>query len=406
VEERLVKCIDFQKLGTISREVTKNLNQVIKHSLCPLDEYDEETGEIIKGKINIANNIHRPLGIGVSGLAEMLFKIDIAFTDQIVIVLNKMIFACMYFNCLVQSVQEAINDGKHDSFDGSPFSKGKLQFDLHMDRYKRLEKRDGPSKVRTEEDMTPIDPSAWKQVSTKLYKMIEGKSTVIDTIKPTWDDLKRCIIKYGTRNCLLLALMPTATSSQIIKNTETVEAPQSNLYSRKVLKGSYTVINEYMVNDLEEIKIWNENCMEFLQVCQGSISNLLDWVRFNPDLFPNFDPVNVKRLEHIIEKYKTMWELSAKLFIRLAADRGIYIDQSQSMNIYIADATDEKLRALPIHTEKMGLKTGMYYLRQKTQSDTIQFTINPQLVQRIKDRYKLKDSKKMICNETVCTSCQ
>ena len=413
----LRSAVDFDQLSYISRRVIENLNKVIDHNWYPLDKIKNGT---LKPKIiNKSNKRHRPVGMGVSGFAELLHILDLPFEDPIVNILNKMIFACMYWNALAQSVQLAIKDGIYESFHGSPTSQGKLQFDLWKEEFKIL----GPNNVRKEEDDEPIDPSLWGQKPICLYTG-DGIS-VQDVIQPTWADLVRCIMKYGLRNSLLIAPMPTASTAQLRRNCESVEAHQNNMYSRKVLKCSYPVLNRYLVADLDPLNAWNLATVEYIRVKNGSIQGLSKYITENPALFPNFNG-SIERLTHIEKKYKTMWEIPQKVFMKLAAERSRYIDQSSSTNVYIKDCTDEKLRACHLYANMLGLKTIMYYLRQ-TGGETIKFTADPAMIKHIngisveavkeeKIEIPVKDeeirpssagaeNRKFICTDDVCVSC-
>lgn len=374
LNDALRQAVDFSQLSYMSRRVVENLNRVIDHNWYPLDKIKD--GKIKPKIINRSNKRHRPVGMGVSGFAELLHILDLPFEDPAVNVLNKMVFACMYWNALAQSVQLAIKEGSYESFHGSPTSQGKLQFDLWKEEFKIV----GPNSVRKEEDDEPIEPLVWGQVPIDLYSA-DGQS-IIDVIRPTWSDLKRCIMKYGLRNSLLIALMPTASTAQVRRNCESVEAHQNNMYSRKVLKCSYPVLNRYLVSDLEALGAWNDSTVEYIRVKNGSILGLTDYITSNSHLFPNFSG-NVDRLSFLEKKYKTMWEIPQKTFMKLAAERGRYIDQSASTNVYIRDCTDEKLRACHLYANMLGLKTLMYYLRQ-TGGETIKFTADPSMIQHIK----------------------
>lgn len=391
--------VDFAKLGEITRKVVDNLNAVIDHNCYPLDTKDTP------GVINTTNKKHRPLGIGASGFAEMLHILDLPFEAPETSTLNKLVFACMYFNALARSIQLAIYDGCYDSYYGSPTSFGKLQFDLWKEEFAVL----GSNAARKVEDDEPVSPSEWNQAPIPLTNR-EG--SIIDTIQPTWDDLKRCISLYCLRNSLLLALMPTASTAQIRRNCESVEAHQNNMYSRKVLTASYPVLNRYLVEDLEKLGVWNPNAVEFIKVKNGSIKDFTTYVQNNSTLFPSFNN-DVSRLQFLEKKYKTMWEIPQKTFMKLAAERGRYIDQSASTNIYIRDCDDDKLKACQMYANMLGLKTIMYYLRQ-TGGETIKFTADPNMLQYIqgtnietsKEIVVNGNKKKVVCTDDVCISCQ
>ncbi len=398
--QELRKCYDFDKLGEITRRVVVNLNRVI------------EENSYYNDQIKRSNDRNRPIGIGVSGFADALHELDIPFQDPDkqdmpyppTKELNKMIFACMYWNALASSVDQAIKYGKYESYEGSPISKGKFQFDLWKDEYTVL-KMHGmiDDRFRKEEDDDEISPTEWDQYE---YTLSNGY-----IIGPSWTDLRCAIKKYGIRNSLLIALMPTATSSQPLRNAETVEAHQSNIYSRKIMNGAYPVINRYMVKDLEELGLWSRETIDLIQSDGGSIKNIKKFAEAYPDKYPDYKPSD--RLEWVIQKYKTMWELSMFIFMDMAADRGRYVCQSQSLNIYLEDPSDEQLIAVHMYGNDIGLKTGMYYLREKAARDPIKITVDPDIINFIPSTISIdyEEEKKeitssIICNDEICIACQ
>jgi len=404
IQKALCKAVNFDKLSYISGRVIQNLNKVIDHNWYPLDKI--KNGVLKPNIINLSNKRHRPVGMGVAGFAELLHILDLPFEDEAVGILNKMLFACMYWNAVAASIQLSIYDGTYESFPGSPTSEGLLQFDLWKEEFKIL----GPNKARKAEDDDPIEGGIWGQKEIKLYG--KDKEEEVDTIKPTWKDLKRCMVKYGLRNSLLLANMPTASTAQIRRNCESVEAHQNNMYSRKVLKCSYPVLNRYLVGDLEKENVWNDAAVEYIRFKNGSVQGLTNFVANNKNLFGKFTG-NIKRLEFVEKKYKTMWEISQKVLMKLAADRGRYIDQSSSSNIYLRDCTNDQIRAAHLYANMLGLKTIMYYLRQ-TGGETIKFTADPVMTQYIKGvnvdtnvdtENKKESSGKIVCTDEVCVSC-
>ena len=398
VHRALCNSVDFQKLGYISGRVVENLNNVIDQNWYPLDK--TKAGKTKPGIINKSNKKHRPVGMGVSGFAEMLHILDLPFEDPRVRVLNKMVFACIYWNALAQSVQLGVRDGIYESFHGSPTSQGKLQFDLWKEEFDIL----GPNAFRKQEDDIPVDPAFWKQKEFLLYNK-DGES-ILDVIKPTWNDLKRCIVKYGLRNSLLTALMPTASTAQIRRNCESVEAHQNNMYSRKVLQFAYPVLNRHLLFDLEAEGLWNDKIVQYIKANNGSVKGLHQYITSDTKNFPHYSG-NSERVRHIEKKYKTMWEIPQRLFLQLAAERGRYIDQSASTNIFIRDCTDEKLSASHLCASMLGLKTLMYYLRQKG-GETIKFTADPDMVKYIQGaeaEIATEETRKIVCTDEVCTSC-
>jgi ribonucleoside-diphosphate reductase alpha subunit len=381
----------YDKLGKIVSNIVENLNKVIDHNYYPLDKRNND-GEVIKqGKISKTNFDHRPIGIGVSGFAEMLYKLDLCFDSNEVKSLNKKVFACIYFNALAKSIQLGIYDGVYKSFKGSPLSTGKLQFDLWKDEFDMY----GQNKLRKKEDDEPINPTEWYQTPITLYNSDEK---VIDTIEPTWESLRKCVVKYGCRNSLLIALMPTATTAQKLRNTETTEAPMSNLYSRKVMNGAFPVLNRYLEKDLTVIGLWNDITLNYITEKEGSIKDFDVFVYQNSHLFPEFNK-NYERLKYLINKYKTIWEIPQKLFLQLAADRARYICQSQSLNLYLSDPTNEQLKAVHVTSHMLGLKTGLYYLRTQSATQAIKFTV---------DTTKTKQRPKECVEDEngVCLMCQ
>jgi ribonucleoside-diphosphate reductase subunit M1 len=405
--DQLKDVYDFELLGKMTRSLIRNLNKVIDHNWYPLDKLDEN-GMLIKGKIRKSNEKHRPVGLGISGFAETLHGVDLTFEDPLTKEFNKMIFACIYFNALAESVSLAMKDGAYDSWAGSPFSRGELQFDLWKQEFDELNKlgRINP-KIRTESDDIPVDPSVWGQITLELHNG--------ECLNASWDSLKTIIKRYGTRNSLLTALMPTATTSNILRNAEGPEGHMSNIYSRKVISGAFPVVNRYMIWDLEKLGIWNFKTLAFIQADGGSIAKLDAFIK---NEFPQFN--DWQRFDYVKRKYKTMWELSQKLFYQLAADRGRYIDQSQSTNVYMADPTDNALMAAHLYGYQLGLKTGMYYLRQLPSVEPIKFTLDPKLVRYLgeiklnveleKDKLEQKEKEESCerkkVNGVECLSCQ
>jgi ribonucleotide reductase alpha subunit len=368
---QLRDAFDFPLLGTMTGRSAENLNQVIDRNWYPLDKVED--GVVKPKMINKANKKHRPIGIGASGWAETLHEMDLPFQDPRTALLNKMVFACMYWSALAHSVQLAVLRGAYESFPGSPTSEGKLQFDLWAEEFQLL----GPNPNRKKEDDLPLSPSVWGQTAFVLKN--EAGET-IDIILPTWEDLKRVIMKYGLHNSLLLTLQPTASTAQIRRNCESVEAHQNNLYARKVLKCSYPVLNRYLIADLDKLGLWNEATVEYLKTKSGSIWGLEGYIRTRPQLYPQ--SVDWARLIHVEKKYKTMWEIPQRCFMDLAADRARYIDQSASTNIYMKEPDEKKMAACLFYAHNKGLKTYMYYLRQ-TGGGTIKFTTDAALAKEI-----------------------
>ena len=293
---------DHQTLYDITYVVTKNLNKVIDINYYPVPEARN------------SNMRHRPIGIGVQGLADTFIKLKMPFDSEEAKGLNKDIHETIYFASMSASHDQAKKEGPYETFKGSPVSKGIFQF-----------------------DMWGVTPSSGRW---------------------DWDGLKKAVKKDGVRNSLLLAPMPTASTSQILGNNECFEPYTSNIYTRRTLSGEFIVVNKHLMKDLIEAGLWNDSMKNRLIEANGSILNI-------PEI-----PQNIKDL------YKTVWEISQKVIIDMAADRGAYICQSQSMNIHIQDPNFGKMTSMHFYAWKKGLKTGMYYLRSKAATDAIKFTLD------------------------------
>jgi ribonucleoside-diphosphate reductase alpha chain len=291
---------DFQGLYDVTYQVTVNLNRVIDRNYYPVPEAE------------YSNRTHRPIGIGVQGLADTFFKLRLAFESDAANLLNQQVFETIYYASMSASCDLAKKDGAYASYEGSPLSKGQMQFDL------------------------------WNVTPTSLWD---------------WKALKEKVAKHGARNSLLLAPMPTASTSQILGNNECIEPITSNLYTRRVLSGEFTVINKHLVQDLIALGLWNKSLKDKIILSNGSIQNVTE--------IP----------ENIREIYKTVWEIKQKRIVEMAASRSPFIDQSQSLNIHMEGANAAKLTALHFTAWRLGLKTGMYYLRTKAASDAIKFTV-------------------------------
>ena len=295
---------DHQKLYDVTIRVTKNLNRVIDRNYYPVKEAEN------------SNFRHRPVGLGVQGLADTFIKLRMPFTSDAAKKLNQEIFETLYFAAVTASVEEARNDGAYESFKGSPMSKGEFQHNMWGVKDEELSGR-------------------WD-----------------------WASLRKDVKKHGVRNSLLVAPMPTASTSQILGNNECFEPYTSNIYTRRVLSGEFIVVNKHLLEDLVEQGLWNEDMKQELMRANGSIQNI--------EGIP----------EDIKELYKTVWELSMKDIIDMARHRGYFIDQSQSLNLFMEGATMAKLTSMHFYAWKSGLKTGMYYLRTKAAVDAIKFTLD------------------------------
>lgn len=291
---------DYEELHRISKMVTRNLNQVIDKNFYPTDTAKR------------SNMRHRPIGIGVQGLADVFIMSREPFGSEKSKEMNRLIFETIYHASLESSCELADKDGTYETFEGSPFSQGILQFDM-WDAPKLSERYD-------------------------------------------WNAMRERV-KKGTRNSLLLAPMPTASTSQILGNNECFEPYTQNIYLRRTLAGEFVVVNKHLVGDLKAVGLWSKEMKDLMIKANGSVQNIVDI------------PSELKEL------YKTVWEISQKVIIDMAADRGVFIDQSQSMNLFVESPTLSKLSSMHFYAWKKGLKTGMYYLRSKAKARPIQFSL-------------------------------
>ncbi|XP_049582511.1 ribonucleoside-diphosphate reductase large subunit [Syngnathus scovelli] len=294
---------DFKKLAAVTKVIVKNLNRIIDINYYPVPEAER------------SNMRHRPIGIGVQGLADAFILMRHPFESPEAQLLNTQIFETLYYAALEASCELAAEHGPYKTYPGSPVSKGILQYDM------------------------------WQRTPTTLWD---------------WALLKEKIAKHGVRNSLLLAPMPTASTAQILGNNESIEAYTSNIYTRRVLSGEFQCVNPHLLKDLTERGLWGEDMKNQLIANNGSIQEIAGI------------PDDLKQL------YKTVWEISQKTVLKMAADRGAYIDQSQSLNIHIAEPNYGKLTSMHFYGWKQGLKTGMYYLRTKPAANPIQFTLDKQ----------------------------
>ncbi len=314
---------DHQKLYEVTYKVTKNLNRIIDRNYYPVPEARN------------SNMRHRPVGLGVQGLADTFIKLRLPFTSEEAKSLNKDIFETIYFASLVASKDEAIKDGAYESYEGSPISQGKFQFNLWGVEEQNLSGR-------------------WD-----------------------WSELRKEIKSHGVRNSLLLAPMPTASTSQILGNNECFEPYTSNIYTRRVLSGEFIVVNKHLLLDLVNLGLWNEELKNEIIRNNGSIQDI--------DVIPQ----NIKEL------YKTVWELSMRDIIDMSAERGYFIDQSQSLNLFMEGANIAKLTSMHFYAWEKGLKTGMYYLRTKAASDAIKFTVQKQTKSEVEPVVNSKQTEKI-----------
>jgi ribonucleoside-diphosphate reductase alpha chain len=295
---------DHKELFRVTKRVTKNLNRVIDRNYYPVKEAEN------------SNMRHRPIGLGVQGLADAFIMLRLPFTCDEAKKLNQEIFETLYFAAVTASMEAAKEEGVYSSYEGSPISQGLFQHNLWNIKDEELSGR-------------------WD-----------------------WAKLRKDVKKHGVRNSLLVAPMPTASTSQILGNNECFEPYTSNIYTRRVLSGEFIVVNKHLLEDLVGLGLWNENLKQELMRANGSVQHI------------DAIPADIKEL------YKTVWELSMKDIIDMSRQRGYFIDQSQSLNLFMENANYAKLTSMHFYAWKSGLKTGMYYLRTKAAVDAIKFTLD------------------------------
>jgi ribonucleoside-diphosphate reductase alpha chain len=298
------KFFDHKKLFKITKKITRNLDTVIERNYYPVKEAEN------------SNFRHRPIGLGVQGLADTFIQLRMPFTSDEAKALNQEIFETIYFAAVTSSMEIAKVKEPYSTYKGSPMSEGEFQFNMWN---------------ISEDDLS----GRWD-----------------------WKALRKKILKHGVRNSLLVAPMPTASTSQILGNNEAFEPYTSNIYTRRVLSGEFIVVNKHLLEDLVELNLWNNDMKEEIMRANGSIQHI--------DVIP----------QELKELYKTVWELSMKDIIDMARQRGYFIDQSQSLNLFMLDPDFGKLTSMHFYAWKSGLKTGMYYLRTKSAVNAIQFTVS------------------------------
>ncbi|WP_266203529.1 ribonucleoside-diphosphate reductase subunit alpha [Pontibacter kalidii] len=330
------KTFDHQKLFDVTYHATVNLNKVIDINYYPVPEAQN------------SNLRHRPIGLGVQGLADTFIHLRMPFESDEAKGLNKDIFETIYFAAMTASKDLAKKQGAYETFKGSPLSEGKFQFDLW--------------------GVTP-ESGRWD-----------------------WESLRQDVVKHGVRNSLLVAPMPTASTAQILGNNESFEPYTSNIYLRRVLSGEFMVVNKHLLKDLIALGIWNDKMKNDIIAANGSVQDI-----------PNIP-------QHIKDLYKTVWEISQRAVIDMSADRGAFICQSQSLNLHVQNVNFGKLTSMHFHAWKRGLKTGMYYLRTKSAVDAIKFTVEKQAAETLSPVYSNQDQNRsdMSCsldNPDACEAC-
>ena len=318
---------DYKSLYKTAKLATKNLDQVIDINFYPTN------------KTELSNSKHRPIGLGIQGLADVFFKLGIAYDGQKAKEINRLIFETIYFGALEASCELAKEKGAYSSFNGSPISEGIFQFDM------------------------------WNVKPSNMWD---------------WETLRKKIKKYGIRNSLTTACMPTASTGIILGNTETFQIQTSNIYKRQTLSGEFLLVNKYLVKDLSKRNLWNKDLRDKIILENGSVQNIKD--------FP----------EDLKEIYKTVWETSQKTVIDMAAERAPFIDQTQSMNLWLSNPTFGKVNSMHMYAWKKGLKTGMYYLRSRSAVDAVKVTVSSEKL--AKDDF-IKNIKNENNEDEECLTC-
>eukprot|EP00523_Entomoneis_sp_CCMP467_P005515 CAMPEP_0168747824 /NCGR_PEP_ID=MMETSP0724-20121128/15857_1 /TAXON_ID=265536 /ORGANISM="Amphiprora sp., Strain CCMP467" /LENGTH=797 /DNA_ID=CAMNT_0008795629 /DNA_START=6 /DNA_END=2399 /DNA_ORIENTATION=+ len=298
---------DFEQLRQVTKVVTRNLNRIIDRNYYPIPEAKR------------SNFRHRPIGIGVQGLADVFQMLQVPFDSPAARKLNKDIFETIYFGACQSSCELAARDGPYESYEGSPMSKGEFQFDM------------------------------WGVKTSDRWD---------------WDTLRKEIQQHGIRNSLLVAPMPTASTAQILGNNESTEPFTSNMYNRRVLAGEFTVVNKHLLRELTKRGLWTESVRNRIIADNGSVQGV-------PEI-----PVDLRAV------FRTVWEIPQRSILDMAADRSPFICQSQSLNVHIADPNSKKLTSMHFYAWSKGLKTGMYYLRTRPKADAIKFTVNQEALKQ------------------------
>jgi ribonucleoside-diphosphate reductase alpha subunit len=320
-----VPMFDYNKLHAVTKVVTYNLNRIIDVNFYPTPKTER------------SNRRHRPIGIGIQGLADVFMMLGLPFASEEARIINRRIFETIYHAAVERSCELAELEGPYETWEGSPASQGQLQFDL------------------------------WGVQETDLLMGYD------------WAGLKARIQKSGLRNSLLLAPMPTASTSQILGYNECIEPITSNIYNRRTLAGDFILANKYMMNDLIKLDLWNEKVKNNIIANHGSIQHI------------EAIPVEIR------ERYKTVWEIPMRALIDMAADRGIFVCQSQSLNLWLEDPNYSNLTSMHFYSWSKGLKTGIYYLRRRGRHQAQQFTIEPEAASGVSGGTVDDDTEEEIC---------
>ena len=369
LEKELKPTFDYEKLEKLTRILTRNLNNIIDKNYYPTFE------------TKLSNKQHRPIGIGVQGLADIFIQLNYPFDGEEARLLNKKIFEVIYYSSLDESCNEAVRfNYKLEKLRNSHYNSF-IHYDNDISGKIIDTYNESPSQEYcdlfyslnpTKQELNSNNGAYSSYENSPMYQGLfqfdlwETEELKKDyTLNCDWKSLREKIRKFGVRNSLLVAPMPTASTSQILGNNECIEPYTSNLYTRRTLSGEFTIVNKWLMEDLMRMGLWNEEMKQKLMYYRGSIQKISGIPQETKDL------------------YKTVWEIKQKVIADLAIDRAYFIDQSQSLNVFFEDPTHEKLIKYHIYTWKKGLKTGSYYIRSKPAVNSQQFTIDPNVKRKI-----------------------
>ena len=415
----LLECFNFELLGECTRDLVVNINNAIdnnsKKEKLPLFT------SIIKDPIGTTNLLDKALGVGVMGFIEMIYTLDLDINSEEVTYINKVVFACIYWNCIVQSVQLAVNKGKHLSFGQTPLSRGLFDFDLWNKEAEYIKNSkylypNGPDNFAIDtEEIKPIQPVEW---GCETLTFIDKKGKIV-TSEATWENLSFAVIKYGAHNSLFTTIMPTATSSQIRDTYESVELPQSNLYMRTTSAGNFIILNRHLESDLREMNLWSDEVLEFIKDNNGSVKGLTQFLSTNNNLTGE----QINRLQFLERKYISAFEIKQSRLIELMKDRSVYLSHGASFSSYFPEAKMNNEAAFLTKSGLSRLKTLGYYSRlaesviknSNSKSDNVEesfnssFSNNSESVEpdSVEDNINNKPKSKIgfVCTDDVCTSC-
>ena len=390
------KTFNYDRLGDLTRRLVSNIDNVVDRNNY-IDETLEPRLDVVSGKYvrnDTSNRIHdrikgpnmalRPLGIGVSGFIDAVWKMDLSVCTDIdgarlnpaVADLNKKIFACMYWNALAQSVQLAILRGRHERFEDTKAARGLLQFDLYAEyrksrvNYAQRHGIDEKTWVWPEQYDTPVDPVDF---GTTPFPLFDSDGVVIDVIEPSWSSLKTAVQHHGLRNSLLLCVMPTASTASLCHTTENVQVPDAPVYNHKIKSGRFMRMNAQLYRDLEDCGVLTDDTLDIISRRLMKTRSVVGLHRYlEKTLGIRYDGLTRRRMVHLYRKYLTSYEIRNSVMIELAAQRQRYICQSQSLNLFLTKPDIKKISDMQHYGHYLGLKTLNYYInyQERVRPDT------------------------------------